>query len=169
MLLDVRHFESVDAWVRSLPRSARRNLARATGDDAGFTVRARAVRGGAPAPHSSLVRFRLVVEHAVRVLAERPDELIGAFSAAINRYGGTTRMAGVVREYRDARDGRVIAFAHEVAKGRVIMRVIRGQWFYASGIAARRRVWFHAAHDLVRRAISDDRFDLVSERLRCIQ
>uniref|UniRef100_A0A7S3AC49 Uncharacterized protein n=1 Tax=Haptolina ericina TaxID=156174 RepID=A0A7S3AC49_9EUKA len=91
VLLDVRHFESVDAWVRSLPRSARRNLARATGDDAGFTVRARAVRGGAPAPHSSLVRFRLVVEHAVRVLAERPDELLGAFSAAINRYGGTTK------------------------------------------------------------------------------
>lgn len=156
-LLDVRRFGSVDEWARTLPRSARRNLAKATADDAGFTVSVQPIRGGEPAPHSTLAHFRAVVEHEVRVLAESPDDVLGALSTAISRYVGTTRMAGVIREYRDVGDGRVIAFAHEVAKG----RVIRGQWFYANDVAARRRVWFHAVHDLVSRAIADEKVDIV--------
>ena len=40
---------------------------------------------------------------------------------------GCTSQAGEIREYRDAR-GKVLAFAHEATKG----RVMRGQWFYST-------------------------------------
>jgi hypothetical protein len=59
--------------------------------------------------------------------------------------------AGEIREYRDT-EGRVIAFAHEARKG----RVIRGQWFYSTDAAASSFVWFHSVRDLVARAIEID-------------
>merc|ERR1712194_283981 len=74
-----------------------------------------------------------------------------------SRYMGTTRMAGSIREYRDASTHKVIGFAHEVTKG----RTMRGQWFYCDDDAAKRYVWFHSVRDLVRRAIEDDRIDVV--------
>jgi hypothetical protein len=149
-LLDVRQLESADAWARSLPRGARRTLQRAQRQN--FTVVARPIVGGAPAPHSTLAHFRCVVEHEVRLLASSPDELLEALSQAIGRYIGCTSQAGEIREYRDEASGRVIAFAHEVRKG----RVIRGQWFYSTDAAAERYVWFHSVHDLVRRATELD-------------
>ena len=42
-----------------------------------------------------------------------------ALSEAVSRYVGTTRMTGVIQEYRNA-DGKVIAFAHEVRKAKTI-------------------------------------------------
>eukprot|EP00567_Pseudictyota_dubia_P007248 CAMPEP_0197434450 /NCGR_PEP_ID=MMETSP1175-20131217/2176_1 /TAXON_ID=1003142 /ORGANISM="Triceratium dubium, Strain CCMP147" /LENGTH=67 /DNA_ID=CAMNT_0042963171 /DNA_START=718 /DNA_END=921 /DNA_ORIENTATION=+ len=66
-------------------------------------------------------------------------------SEGVGRFMGTTRMAGEIQEYRDE-SGRVIAFAHEVRKG----RVMRGQWFYATDEAAKSYVWFHSVKDLVR-------------------
>ena len=74
---------------------------------------------------------------------------------AISRYMGTTQQAGVIREYRDAETGRVLAFAHEVQKG----RCMRGQWFYGTDAASKRYVWFHSVHELVRRAIESDGVD----------
>lgn len=155
-LLDVRQLGSVDEWVASLPRGARRTIAKATQEPC-FKVVVRPIRGGEPAPHSSLAHFRVVVAHEVRLLADGPDDVWNALSTAVGRYMGTTTMAGEVREYRDAQSGKVIAFAHEVTKG----RVVRGQWFYADASAARRYVWFHAVHDLVGRAIADAGVDVV--------
>ena len=62
-----------------------------------------------------------------------------------------------MREYRDSASGKVLAFAQENTKG----RVIRGQWFYATDDASQRYVWFHSVHDLVRRAIADEAVDMV--------
>ena len=93
----------------------------------------------------------------MRLLADEPDDVWNALSTAVGRFVGTVRMAGEIREYRDAESGRVIAFSHEVSKG----RVVRGQWFYADDAAARRYVWFHAVHDAVRRAVADDAVDVV--------
>jgi len=45
-----------EAWRRSLPRGAKRTLAKADAQD--FSVQARPIRGGQPAPHSSLAHFR---------------------------------------------------------------------------------------------------------------
>ena len=156
-LLDVREMSNVEDWVRELPRGARRTLAKATNSDAAFSVDVRPIRGGEPAPHSSFAHFRVVVDHEVRLLATNSDDLIEAVAAAVSRYMWTTRQAGVVREYRDPASGRVIAFAHEVSKG----RTIRGQWFYADATAARRYVWFHAMHDMVCRAVNDPTIDVV--------
>ena len=94
---------------------------------------ARPIRGGEAAPHSSLAHFRCVAEHEVRLLAGSPEEFFDALNQSISRYIGSTSQAGEIREYRDA-SGRLIAYAHEVTKG----RVIRGQWFYATDEAARR-------------------------------
>jgi hypothetical protein len=58
-------------------------------------------------------------------------------------------MAGTIQEYRLGTT--VIAFAHEVKKG----KTIRGQWFYATDEAAKRYVWFHSVQELVKRAIED--------------
>ena len=145
-LLDVRELSSVDEWVASLPRGARRTLTKSEAQD--FRVVVRPIRGGEAAPHSSLAHFRCVVAHEVRLLATSPDEFFDALGQAIGRYRGCTSQAGEIREYRDA-DGKVIAFAHEARKG----KVIRGQWFYSTDQAASSYVWFHSVKDLVRRAI----------------
>lgn len=96
-----------------------------------------------------------MVEHEVRLL-DLQYGFIDALGEAISRYIGTCRMAGEIREYRDA-DGKVIAFAHEVRKG----RTIRGQWFYSTDWASKNYVWFHSVHDLVERAIEADGVDVV--------
>ena len=49
-LLDVRGFSSVDEWVKTLPRGARRTLAKAKAQN--FTVSSRPIHGNQPAPHS---------------------------------------------------------------------------------------------------------------------
>ena len=54
-LLDVRDFDSVEEWVKALPRGARRTLAKAEAQN--FTVRALPIRGNAPAPHSTLAQY----------------------------------------------------------------------------------------------------------------
>lgn len=153
-LLDVRPYSSVDEWVQGLPRGARRTLAKSLQQP--FSVDARPIRGGEPAPHSSLAHFRCVAEHEVRLLADTPDDFLDALSQAVGRYVGCTSQAGEIREYRDAR-GRVIAFAHEVTKG----RVMRGQWFYGTDAASKSYVWFHSVHSLVRRAIATEGVDMV--------
>ena len=129
-LLDVRGLASVEEWCQSLPRGARRTLAKALPEKQGFTVRSLPLLGGAPAPHSTLAHFRCVLAHEVRLLAaprelekaagaageaaRSGDDVVQAVAEACGRYMGTTRMAGEIREYRDAESGRVIAFAHEV-------------------------------------------------------
>jgi len=155
-LLTVSNMTSVDEWVKPLPRGVRRTLKKANAQN--FTVAALPIRGDEPAPHSSLAHFRCVVEHEVRLIAaeSNPYSFFDALSEAVSRYMGTTRMAGEIREYRDA-DGKVIAFAHEVRKG----KTIRGQWFYATDQAAKSYVWFHSVYDLVRRAIEADGVDVV--------
>ena len=154
-LLDVRPLGSVDEWIASLPRSPRRTLAKAAQQD--FDVVVRPIRGGEPAPHSSCEHFRCVVEHEVRLLGTTADGFFDALGHAIGRYQGCTGQAGEIREYRDAASGRLLAFAHEVRKG----RVIRGQWFYSTDEATKRYVWFHSVRDLVQRAIDDERVDVV--------
>ena len=135
------------------PRGARRTLAKSLAQN--FTVTSKIIDGDAPAPHSSLAHFRCVVEHEARLLAKSPDAFFEALQVAISRYVGTTQQAGVIREYRDAETGRVLAFAHEVQKG----RCMRGQWFYGTDAASKRYVWFHSVHELVRRAIESDGVD----------
>lgn len=153
-LLDVRNMTSVDEWVSSLPRGCRRTLKRAEGQN--FTVSAKPIEGGRPAPHSSLAHFRCVVSHEVRLMGGTLEGFFDAMSEGVGRFMGTTRMAGEIREYRDE-SGRVIAFAHEVRKG----RVMRGQWFYATNEASKSYVWFHSVKDLVRRAIETPDVDVV--------
>lgn len=153
-LLDVRNLTHVDEWSERLPRGARRTLAKAAAQ--GLSVEARPIRGGEPAPHSTLAHFRCVVEHEVRLLADGADDFFEALQHAISRYQNCASQAGEIREYRDEA-GRVIAFAHEATKG----RVIRGQWFYSTDAAARSYVWFHSVHDLVSRAIADPTVDMV--------
>jgi hypothetical protein len=160
-LLNVRGFDSVDDWIQTLPRGCKRTLKRATPESQNFTVVDKPIKGGQAAPHSSYAHFRCVVQHEVRLLSNMygasPNAFVNALAEAISRFMGTTRMAGNVREYRDSNTGRVIGFAHEVAKG----RTLRGQWFYCDDDAATRYVWFHSVSDLVRRAIEDDRIDVV--------
>lgn len=151
-LLDVRGMSSVDDWVATLPRGVRRTLAKA--EQQGFRVEARTILGGEPAPHSTLAHFRCVVEHELRLLAETPDDFFDALAQAIGRYQNCVLQAGEIRSYVDE-EGRVIAFAQEATKG----RVIRGQWFYATDDAASRYVWFHSVRSLVRRAIADEDVD----------
>lgn len=68
------------------------------------------------------------MQHEVRLLSNRwganTNSFINALAEGISRYQGTTRMAGSVREYRDAETGRVIGFAHEVAKGRYVLKLL---------------------------------------------
>ena len=160
-LLDVRNFTSVDDWIKTLPRGCKRTLKKATTDAQNFTVITKYIRGGHAAPHSSYAHFRCVVQHEVRLISNRygqsTNAFVNALAEAISRYMGTTRMAGSIREYRDADTDKVIGFAHEVAKG----RTMRGQWFYCDDDAAKRYVWFHSVRDLVSRAIEDDRIDVV--------
>jgi hypothetical protein len=157
-LLNVRNLTHVDEWVQTLPRGCRRTIARALAQN--FTVTAKPILPDQPAPHSTLAHFRCVVEHEVRLLTAGGDDAYGfleALSEAVGRYVGTTRMTGEIREYRNATTGRVIAIAHEVGKG----KTIRGQWFYATDVASKNYVWFHSVYDLVRRAIDDERADVV--------
>ena len=153
-LLDVSGLASVDEWVASLPRGCRRTIAKS--QQRSFSSVARPIRSNEPAPHSTLAHFRCVAEHEVRLLAESPEDFLDALSQAVGRYVGCTSQAGEIREYRDE-EGRVIAFAHEVTKG----RVMRGQWFYSTDVAAQSYVWFHSVHDLVARAIAADGVDTV--------
>lgn len=121
-LLDVRNLTHVDEWSATLPRGARRTLAKAAAQ--GLTVAARPIRGDEPAPHSTLAHLRCVTEHEVRIIADGADGFFEALQHAISRYQNCVSQAGEIREYRDEA-GRVIAFAHESTKG----RVMRGQWF----------------------------------------
>jgi hypothetical protein len=164
LCLSQQNFTTVDDWVATLPRGCRRTLQKALAQQANFTVDAQPIVSNRPAPHSSLAHFRCVVEHEVRLLtsASMADEhddymfgsndlnaFINAVAEATSRYMGTTRMTGEIRTYRDATTGRVLAFAHEVRKG----RTLRGQWFYATNEAAQRYIWFHSVYSLVQRAI----------------
>merc|ERR1719491_2122394 len=157
-LLDVSpqsNITSVDDWVRTLPRGCRRTLKKANAQN--FTVTARPIRDRQPAPHSSLAHFRCVVEHEVRLISQYDGDTEGflqALSMSVGRYIDTTHMAGEIQEYRNA-EGRIIAFAHEVRKG----RAIRGQWFYGSDEAAKSYVWFHSVYALARKAIEADGVD----------
>ena len=157
-LLDVRGFEAVEDWSRGLPRGCRRTLVRSQAQN--FTVESRTIPGGGPAPHSTLAHFRCVMEHEVRLLADGPyadaSDFFSALGEAIGRYQNCVTQAGEIREYRDE-NNRVIAFAQEARKG----RVVRGQWFYATDDASKRYVWFHSVQECVRRAIEADGVDMV--------
>jgi peptidyl-tRNA hydrolase len=146
-LLELQNITSVEDWVQSLPRGCRRTIKKAL--DQNFTVISKPIKGGEPAPHSSLAHFRCVVAHEVRLLSYGGDGFVDALAEAMGRYMGTTRMTGEIREYRNQTTGKVIAIAHEVRKG----KTIRGQWFYANDEAAKNYVWFHSVYDLVRRSI----------------
>ena len=145
-LLELKNITSVDDWVKSLPRGCRRTIAKALQQN--FTVIAKPILDGKPAPHSSLAHFRCVVAHEVRLLSGTYG-FLDALGEGISRYIGTTRMTGDIYEYRNATTGKVIAIAHEVRKG----KTIRGQWFYADDTAAQNYVWFHSVYELVRRSI----------------
>ena len=123
----------------------------------------------------------------MRLLATDPARFFDALAQAVGRYVGTTNQAGVIREWRDAETGRVVAFSHEIAKGRVprgrsgsarrtetrgsgmklrprrpsLRRVLRGQWFYATDAARANYAWFASVDDLVRRAVADPAVDVV--------
>eukprot|EP00560_Eucampia_antarctica_P001576 CAMPEP_0197832052 /NCGR_PEP_ID=MMETSP1437-20131217/13089_1 /TAXON_ID=49252 ORGANISM="Eucampia antarctica, Strain CCMP1452" /NCGR_SAMPLE_ID=MMETSP1437 /ASSEMBLY_ACC=CAM_ASM_001096 /LENGTH=382 /DNA_ID=CAMNT_0043435227 /DNA_START=18 /DNA_END=1166 /DNA_ORIENTATION=+ len=156
-ILDVRSFTSVDEWVKTLPRGCKRTIKKAI--QGNFTVTPKPICGGQLAPHSCLAHFRCVVEHEVRLLSKEygPQVFFDALSEAINRYMGTTRMAGTVHEYRSETNNTVIAIAHTVQKG----RVLRGQWFYANDKAAQQYVWFHSVYQLVQKAIETPNVDVV--------
>ena len=157
-LLDVRNFSSVSDWSGSLPRGCRRTLARAQAQN--FTVTSYTIPGSGAAPHSTLSHFRCVMEHEVRLLASGPsadaNNFFSALGEAIGRYQNCASQAGEIREYRDE-GGRVVAFAQEARKG----RVMRGQWFYATDDASKRYVWFHSVQECVRRAIETEGVDMV--------
>ena len=119
-LLDISNMTSVDEWVKTLPRGCKRTLKKANAQN--LTVSTKPIFSDKPAPHSSLAHFRCVVEHEVRLIATIEGDIQGFFNAlseAVSRYVGTTRMTGVIQEYRNA-DGKVIAFAHEVRKAKTI-------------------------------------------------
>jgi hypothetical protein len=173
-LLSVQNYTCVQDWIQTLPRGCQRTLNKKAlpFEGTNFTVTAIPIPHRASAPHATLAHFRCVVEHEVRLLASVPSYLnaddddedgmdvssfFDALSEAVGRYLGTTRMAGEIREYRDVETGRVIAFAHEVIKG----RTIRGQWFYATDRAAQSYVWFHSVRSLVERAIQNPNVDVV--------
>jgi hypothetical protein len=196
-LLDVRKFQTVDDWMTTLPRGCRRTLQRAKMSASSsfstttkrtsttttkhspsyFTVTTKPIRANQPAPHSSLAHFRCVLEHELRLLG--PTDFWSALAEGISRYIGTTRMVGVIREYRnyvedntmkrtvadnnnnnnnnEMNNRRILAFAHEIQKG----NTLRGQWFYATDEASKRYVWFHSVYELVRRAIETEGIDIV--------
>ena len=98
----------------------------------------------------------LALALALALILSCTRTLLDALSQAVGRYVGCTSQAGEIREYRDAR-GKVLAFAHEATKG----RVMRGQWFYSTDQAAKNYVWFHSVRDLVRRAVEAEGVDMV--------
>lgn len=121
-LLELQNVTTVDAWVGSLPRGCRRTIQRSLTQN--FTVTTKPILGNRPAPHSSLAHFRCVVAHEVRLLSNMygDEAFLDALSEAVSRYIGTTRMAGEIREYRNATTGKVIAIAHEVCATYTAMR-----------------------------------------------
>lgn len=145
-LLKLNNITTVDDWVGTLPRGARRTIKRALSQN--FTVTSKQILGDEPAPHSTLAAFRCVVAHEVRLLSFGTEGFLDALAEAVSRYMGTTRMTGEILEYRNE-DGKVIAIAHEVTKG----KTRRGQWFYADDEASQKYVWFHSVYELVRRSI----------------
>ena len=157
-LLDVKNVTHVDEWVKTLPRGCKRTLKKANAQN--FTVTTRPINGDEPAPHSSLSHFICVVEHEVRLITSGiegdVEGFFDALSEAVSRYIGTTRMTGEIQEYRNE-DGKIIAFAHEVRKG----RTVRGQWFYCTNEGAKKYVWFHSVQELVKRAIEAEGVDTV--------
>jgi len=180
-LLEIRNtphalnLTSIDDYVKGLPRGCRRTLKKANQliESQNITVVTKQIQGGSPAPHSTLAHFKCVVEHEVRLLAtlsksnsnenDTQEDIIdveyffNALSEAVSRYVGTTRMTGTIQEYRNTQTHQIIAFAHEVRKG----KTMRGQWFYATNEASRNYVWFHSVQDLVRRAIDCDDIEVV--------
>jgi hypothetical protein len=152
---------SIGDWERTLARGCRRTLQRAVAaEQTNYTVHSQPIRPHQPAPHSTFQHFRCVVQHEVRLLStmyglESQEEDVSLFfdslGEAISRYMGTTRMTGLIREYRDRTTGDVLAFAHEVRKG----RTVRGQWFYATDAASQQYVWFHSVRSLIERALED--------------
>jgi len=153
-LLDVSNLTSVEEWVKTLPRGCKRTLKKALAQN--ITVSAKPIPNNAPAPHSSLAHFRCVIEHEVRLLGDYPEDFLDALGQAIGRYVETTRMSGEIREYRNSESGKIIAFAHEVRKG----RTIRGQWFYSTDEGSKSYAWFHSVYSLVERAITEDGIDI---------
>jgi hypothetical protein len=149
-LLDVRNMTHVDEWVQTLPRGCKRTLKKANAQK--FTVVTKPIIGGEAAPHSSFSHFKCVVEHEVRLISSGIEgDVQGFFDAlmeAVSRYIGTTQMTGVIQEYKNE-EGKIIAFAHEVRKG----KAIRGQWFYCTDEGSKKYVWFHSVQELVKRAI----------------
>lgn len=166
-LLVVSNLTGIDQWQNGLPRTVRQNFRRAqkiVGKGGNFSVTARPIHGGTPAPQSSLNHFRCIVEHQLRIQTRNTategwaDAFFGALCEAVERFVCSTRMAGTIHEYRrnvgpnDATGtGPVMAFLHEVHKG----RTMRGQWFYATDEAASAYVWFHSVRDLVQRALEN--------------
>uniref|UniRef100_A0A7S3QJT1 BioF2-like acetyltransferase domain-containing protein n=1 Tax=Chaetoceros debilis TaxID=122233 RepID=A0A7S3QJT1_9STRA len=157
-LLDVRNMTNIDEdWVKHLPRGCRRTLKKALAQN--FTVASKNIVEDEPAPHSSLAHFRCVIEHEVRLIAWGDGDVQSFFQAlseGVSRYQGTTRMTGVIQEYRND-NNKVIAFAHEVRKG----GTVRGQWFYGDDEASKSYVWFHSVYKLVERAIEAEGVDVV--------
>ncbi len=122
-LLSVQNITHIEDWKQTLPRGCKRTLKKA--NEQNFTVVTKVIRGGYPAPHSSFEHFKCVVEHEVRLISgggSNVEDFFDALAEAISRYIGTTRMIGEIQEYKNE-NGQVIAFAHEVRKG----RTIRGQ------------------------------------------
>ena len=137
-LLDVTNFTSVDDWVKTLPRGCKRTIKRALAQN--FTVMCKPIEGGLPAPHSTLAAFRCVIAHEVRLLSWGAQGFFDALAEGVSRYMGTTRMAGDIYEYRDS-DGKVVAVAHEVHKGKVI-RGYACQRVHRLSIRLRKLVFF---------------------------
>jgi hypothetical protein len=155
-LLSLHNITSVEQWEKSLSRGCRRTLQRAVQQN--FTITSYPIRNDKPAPHSTIAHFRCVMEHEIRLLAtNNSHDVLDALTEGVSRYMGTTRMAGEIHEYRDAETGKVIAFAHEVRKG----RTIRGQWFYGTNESSKRYVWFHSVRSLIERAIEAEGVDVV--------
>lgn len=168
---DSNNFTCLQDWITTLPRGCKRTLKKANAimDSKNVTVTTKPIYGNQPAPHSTLAHFRCVVEHEVRLISPPSSETMDdtdeysveyffeALSEAVGRYVGTTQMTGYIREYRNTQTNQIIAFAHEVRKG----RTIRGQWFYATDEASKSYVWFHSVQDLVRRAIENEDIDVV--------
>jgi len=130
-----------------------------------YTVQGRPILPGI-APHSSLAHFRVIVEHQLRLrfaskntMQEEwtPSDVCDTLIEAVERFNLSTRMAGTIREYRDKNDERVVAFCHEVGKG----RTLRGQWFYATNDAAMNYVWFHSVRELVQRGAEADNVNVI--------
>ena len=113
-LLELTDIDTIDDWVKTLPRGCKRTIKKALAQN--FSVTTKPILGGQPAPHSSLAHFRCVIEHEVRLLKNMygEDAFFDALAEGVSRYVGTTRMTGDIREYRSA-SGKVIAIAHEVS------------------------------------------------------